>query len=392
MHGSFGGRERLRVETGGDLVALLCRFVVAGIGAKRKPLVGLGVILLHADAARIEDCEIVLAVGDAVLGGLAEPLGGGAVIRRAVDALRVKHREIVHRFAVALCRSGRIEVACGAEIFLYADAFFIKAAEAEFRRGEALLGGKFKPVQRLFVVRRGAMPVGESRCDLEFSRSVSRHRRRAQHGSADRGRQLLGYRAGRRGRAGAMIAVAAGAADGGGDAGRRGSVPVISDGSCSADCRPGTAGGATSGEVVAGALGTALCGFSGGVAGVVSGAALGTGNTSGPDCGGSLDESVWGTTAGDDASSAGCDATAGPLSWNIWSAMRMPPARMSTAATAMMSLRLRDGVSAALPRAATRSARVARSGGAAAAACAARRAAAMKFGFSSGSAMTGGLA
>ena len=56
---------------------------------------------LDADAAGIEDAEIVLAVGDAVIGGLAEPFGRGLIVRLAVDALGIEHGEIVHRLGVA---------------------------------------------------------------------------------------------------------------------------------------------------------------------------------------------------------------------------------------------------------------------------------------------------
>ena len=80
------------VEMAGDLVALLRRVLVAVPGGEEEPLVGLGEVLLHADAARVEDGEIVLAVGDASIGGLAEPLRGGAVVRSCRRRLRHKAR------------------------------------------------------------------------------------------------------------------------------------------------------------------------------------------------------------------------------------------------------------------------------------------------------------
>src|SRR5690348_1060448 len=73
---SARGRQRRRVEARADVVALLGGFLVALAGRKREPLVGFGQILLDPDAARVEDAQIVLAVGDAVVGGIAEPLGG----------------------------------------------------------------------------------------------------------------------------------------------------------------------------------------------------------------------------------------------------------------------------------------------------------------------------
>ena len=43
-------------------------------GRRGEPPVGLGQVLLHPDAAGAENSEVVLAVGDAVIGRLAEPL------------------------------------------------------------------------------------------------------------------------------------------------------------------------------------------------------------------------------------------------------------------------------------------------------------------------------
>src|SRR5271163_1664358 len=68
----LGSRERLLIEMGRHLVALLGGIAVALIGGEQEPLVGLRVILFDADAARVENGEIVLAVGDAAIGGLAE--------------------------------------------------------------------------------------------------------------------------------------------------------------------------------------------------------------------------------------------------------------------------------------------------------------------------------
>src|SRR5271170_2666003 len=66
--------ERRVVETGGDLITLLNGVLVTLPGREEEPFVGFAEILLHADAARVEDGEVVLAVGDAAISGLAEPL------------------------------------------------------------------------------------------------------------------------------------------------------------------------------------------------------------------------------------------------------------------------------------------------------------------------------
>src|SRR6266702_8677901 len=85
----FGGGERLRIETLGDVVALAGSIRVTLGGRKGEPFVGLGEVLLHADAAGIEDAEVELAVGDAAVGGLAEPLRRALVVGAASAAIGV---------------------------------------------------------------------------------------------------------------------------------------------------------------------------------------------------------------------------------------------------------------------------------------------------------------
>ncbi len=55
LHRGLRRRQRLLVEPGADVVALLGGFPVALAGREREPLVGFGQVLLDADAAGIED-------------------------------------------------------------------------------------------------------------------------------------------------------------------------------------------------------------------------------------------------------------------------------------------------------------------------------------------------
>src|SRR3569623_2078032 len=79
----LGFGERCRIEPLGDVVTL-----VRGIGitlrcGEAEPFIGFGEVLFDADAARVKNAEVELAVGDAVFGGLAEPVGGDLVVRFA---------------------------------------------------------------------------------------------------------------------------------------------------------------------------------------------------------------------------------------------------------------------------------------------------------------------
>ncbi len=147
---------------GSRWAATSSRFLAASpsplLGRQREPLVGFGVVLLHADAAGVKDGEIVLAVGDAAIGGLAEPLRGSAVIGRAVDALGIEHREIVHRLAVAL-RGGRsIEVARHGEVLLHPDALFVKGRRDGIAPAPVLAWRRVRasaPPRRRFAERHG---------------------------------------------------------------------------------------------------------------------------------------------------------------------------------------------------------------------------------------------
>jgi hypothetical protein len=65
----LGRRQRLGVEALRDIVALAAGVGVALGCRQAEPFEGFGEVLLHADAAGIEDAEVELAVGDAALGG-----------------------------------------------------------------------------------------------------------------------------------------------------------------------------------------------------------------------------------------------------------------------------------------------------------------------------------
>src|SRR5262245_23912903 len=54
------GGQRLRVEAFGDVVALAAGVGIALRGREAEPLEGFGEVLVDADAAGIEDAEIVL--------------------------------------------------------------------------------------------------------------------------------------------------------------------------------------------------------------------------------------------------------------------------------------------------------------------------------------------
>src|SRR5947207_996503 len=180
LHRKLRGDERLLVEPGGDIVALLSRVLVALLSCKREPLVGFGEVLVDADSAGIEDAEIVLAVRDAAIGGLAEPLCGLTVVGLAVDALGVEHREIVDRLGVPLVGTLQIELARLVEVLLYALALFVKAAEAIERGRETLLGGAVEPLHREFQTGRYAAPFSEAHADLVFGRRIAGGRGGAQ--------------------------------------------------------------------------------------------------------------------------------------------------------------------------------------------------------------------
>src|SRR3984885_10018094 len=129
-------RESLLVETGNDLIAFLRGVLVALLGGEEEPLVGLGKALIDADAAYIEDRQIVLAVSNAKVGGLAEPLRRGAIVGCAGGTLGIKDRKIMHGLAVTFVGGGAIERERLRQVLLYAEAFFVKRSEPELRRHE----------------------------------------------------------------------------------------------------------------------------------------------------------------------------------------------------------------------------------------------------------------
>src|SRR6185369_16285907 len=126
LRGELRRRQRLLVEPRRNLIALLGSVVVAVCGGQREPPIGFRQIGLNADAAGKKDGQIVLAVGDAVAGGLAEPFRRRLVVRLAVDALGVEHREIVHRLGVAFTGSRKVQPAGRLQVLLQTVTLFVK--------------------------------------------------------------------------------------------------------------------------------------------------------------------------------------------------------------------------------------------------------------------------
>ena len=184
-------RERLFVEMGGHFVTLLRCVLVAFSGRQEEPLVGFGEILLDTKAAREKDGEVVLAVGDAVLRGLAEPLRGRPVVAWAVDAFGIKDGQIVHGLAVTFIGRGAVEVTRPGEVLLHADAFFVKACQPELRWCQALLGSALEPVRCAFIVLRNRTALGEANRHLIGGRWIAGESGRAQRRAANRRRQLV---------------------------------------------------------------------------------------------------------------------------------------------------------------------------------------------------------
>jgi len=73
--------ERLRIETGSELIALLGCLRVPAAGGESKPPVRFGEVLLNANAASVKDGEIVLAVRHTIASRLVKPTRGSLIIR-----------------------------------------------------------------------------------------------------------------------------------------------------------------------------------------------------------------------------------------------------------------------------------------------------------------------
>src|SRR5207253_10351214 len=114
--------------------------------------VGFREIWLDPDPARIQDSEIVLAVGDAVVGSLLEPFRRGLVIRAAFEADRIEHGEIVHRLGIALLGGRDVKAACLHQVLFYALAFFIEAAETVLRGSKPAVRRTREPMRGLLGV------------------------------------------------------------------------------------------------------------------------------------------------------------------------------------------------------------------------------------------------
>jgi hypothetical protein len=104
----------------------------------------------------------------------------------------------VHGLAVALFGSGAIVITGCGEVFLHAGAFFVEGPEAEHRRRKPAFGSAVQPARGLFAVLRNAAAVGKPHANFVFGRGIAGECRCAQRGTADRRRQLIGERSGRR--------------------------------------------------------------------------------------------------------------------------------------------------------------------------------------------------
>src|SRR6516164_11758006 len=94
----------------------------------------------------MEDAEVILAVGDPVVCGLAKPHASVRIIRLAVHTLSVKDAEIVHGPGIAGLCGCQVEPLCALAILLDPDAPFVDCAKTEFGLRQPLLGGTLKPL------------------------------------------------------------------------------------------------------------------------------------------------------------------------------------------------------------------------------------------------------
>src|ERR1043166_6062536 len=192
-----GRRGRWRVEPRRHVVAFLVRVLVALLRGEREPFVGFGEICFDADAARVKDAEVVLAVGNAAVGSLAEPLSSVAVIGIPADAFGVEHGKVMHRLGVPLAGGGGVETARGLEVFPHPLAFLIETSQPVLCRGEAVVRGALEPAQRLLATRRNATPFRVAQREFVFGGGIAGEGGTAQSRS-DLGRHRLFDDGGRR--------------------------------------------------------------------------------------------------------------------------------------------------------------------------------------------------
>src|SRR5579883_894721 len=175
----------------GNLIPLLQGVLVAARGRQSEPLVRLRIALGDADPAGVQDAEVELAIGDAMVRRLVEPVRCVAVVGWAVDAFGIEHSQVVHRLAITLLGGRKIEVASRGETFPYTNTLFVHATEAELRRREARLGGSLEPGRSLLSVLRNAAAFGIACGYFEGSSWIAGQSRNAQGRSANAGRQSV---------------------------------------------------------------------------------------------------------------------------------------------------------------------------------------------------------
>src|SRR5581483_10586336 len=150
--------------------------------------------LVDADAAGIEDAEIVLAVGDAAIGGLAEPLRRALVVGALAAAVRVEHGEIMHGLGVTAFGSLHIIAAGDVDILLHGEALLVEGPQAEDRRHHAGLRRTVEAFGGFVVIYRDAFAFGEAHADFVGRRGIALEDGGAQNRTADRLGDPLGRR------------------------------------------------------------------------------------------------------------------------------------------------------------------------------------------------------
>src|ERR1700733_8910349 len=124
----LGRGQRLGIETLGNVVALATSVNIALRCGQAEPLEGFGEVLVNADAAGVENAEIILAVGDAAIGGLAEPLRRALVVGALAAAVGIQHPEIVHRLGVAALGGLHVIAAGDIDVLFHAQALLVEGA------------------------------------------------------------------------------------------------------------------------------------------------------------------------------------------------------------------------------------------------------------------------
>ena len=79
----------------------------------------------------------------------------------------------MHRLAVTFVSCRAVKIAGSGEVFLYADAFFVKARKPELRRCQSFLGRALEPAGGRFVVLANNAALSETNRYLVSGRWVA---------------------------------------------------------------------------------------------------------------------------------------------------------------------------------------------------------------------------